>query len=278
MKALKKLMINVEAVFDNAFSRFEPRALPGLIVIPALFGMMGAIFSLLAETDHRENFVDENAVYEPMHFITAFPDSCDVDDNYYFVQRGPNNRLTLYNGANGYYRAQDEGVIQDFVDDARECLDAVENLSDLRQQIGVGIDYQVTQPFRSVNKNDSSEIENFRMLRSGHRDWYDFGEWARKHNGPYKAIAALRAHWDKALDALEDGKTYDHISDKNVKTFTYEDSYLEYNWNFMYGAVILGGILGCGVLFSATPGSAAQARKESRDARRLALTKSDVNF
>ena len=281
MKSLKKALINAEGFFDFFRSRYDGTremiggALGGTVLGAFFGGVLGVIYA--QEADLKDAFIQDHAEYEQVYIQVDFPSSCDIADGNVYPAKGPNGDYTLY--VDGV--AQTARNSERFVEDFKDCMDEIKDDPSLLENMTIRLRYEVSQPLRAVNVNDADDTENFRVNRqvdgSEKISGQQFGAYLSGVKGGVPA--ALTGLWQLALNGFEDGKIYNHIEAKDVKTFEYEDDYTPYYWAFpKYGALLVGTFCLFSSGFGASPNSAARARKENRDARRRALDAKPLDF
>ncbi|MEC7577174.1 MAG: hypothetical protein VX740_02260 [Pseudomonadota bacterium] len=281
MKALKKAWINIEGFFDFFRSRYNGigemigGGVGGAAIGLFVGGMVGLIYSEGASD--KEAFINENIEPEPVYLQVDFPSSCDIDDGFAYVAKGPNGKHTLYIKG----EPQTERNSKRFVEDFEDCIADMKDDASMLEGTAIRLRYNVSQPMRTVDLNDEDATENFRVTRVGDdSEKMSLAEWDTQLSGHEDgAIGALQSLWKGALADFEDGDIYNHIEAKDVTTLEYKDDYAPYYWSIpLYAAAGLGAFGFIGVGFGRRPDSDARARKEHRDARRRALDSKPLDF
>ncbi|MAH04652.1 MAG: hypothetical protein CL561_03730 [Alphaproteobacteria bacterium] len=281
MKALKKAWINTEGFFDFFRSRYNGigemigGGVGGAAIGFFFGGMVGLIYS--EEASDKEAFINENIEPESVYLQVDFPSSCDIDDGFAYVAKGPNGKHTLYIDG----EPQTERNSKRFVEDVEDCIADMKDDPSMLETTTIRLRYNVSQPMRTVDLNDEDATENFRVTRSSDdSEEMSLVEWD-KQLAEHKdgAIGALQSLWKGALADFEDGDIYNHIEAKDVTTLEYKDDYAPYYWSIpLYAAAGLGAFGFFGAGFGRMPDSEARARKENRAARRRALDSKPLDF
>jgi hypothetical protein len=161
-------------------------------------------------------------------------------------------------------------------------MQALRALPKLQQSMSLQRGYAISQPLRAIdtNNDDADDVVNWRELsRPSGSGSLTLLDTQAEVGADGDVVSAFEKTWSDAISDFEDGKIYDHAGDKNVTTFTYEDSYKSYNSNFiLYGALGLGCLFGIGGGFGRNPSDSYKERCDLRDKRRTALDRNSVQF